>query len=181
MPRRRRLLEQLLAFSSSSSSSSSSFPKTNHTRSLLHFRGYSFATSTTGRNDRHLTTTVTTTRARCGASKSGTRRDERWERHREKRWRGDATNKAARMKSTTLSSPVQLGSCYAQIVGLGTDTDGKDTAPSVLLFTDKKRYCFNVGEGFQRFCVEHKLKMSRDEALEKAIEAVEYGKSRGYK
>ena len=165
MPRRRRLLEQLLAFSSSSSSSSSSFPKTNHTRSLLHLRWYSFATSTTGRNDRHLTTTVTTTRARCGASKSGTRRDERWERHREKRWRGDATNKAARMKSTTLSSPVQLGSCYAQIVGLGTDTDGKDTAPSVLLFTDKKRYCFNVGEGFQRFCVEHRLKMSRLERV----------------
>ena len=27
--------------------------------------------------------------------------------------------------------------------------------------------------------LEHKLKMSRDEALEKAIEAVEYGKSRG--
>ena len=59
----------------------------------------------------------------------------------------------------------QLGTCYAQIIGLGTDTDGKDTTPSVLLFTDKRRYCFNVGEGFQRFCVEHKLKMTRLERV----------------
>ena len=66
---------------------------------------------------------------------------------------------------SALASPVQLGTCYAQIIGLGTDTDGKDTTPSVLLFTDKKRYCFNVGEGFQRFCVEHKLKMTRLERV----------------
>ena len=76
-----------------------------------------------------------------------------------------------RMKSTTGSSrppfvaKQQLGSCYAQIIGLGTDTDGKDTTPSVLLFTDKRRYCFNIGEGFQRFCVEHKLKMTRLERV----------------
>ena len=75
------------------------------------------------------------------------------------------------MKSTTGSSrppfvaKQQLGSCYAQIIGLGTDTDGKDTTPSVLLFTDKRRYCFNIGEGFQRFCVEHKLKMTRLERV----------------
>ena len=77
----------------------------------------------------------------------------------------------ARMKSTTGSShppfvaKQQLGTCYAQIIGLGTDTDGKDTTPSVLLFTDKRRYCFNIGEGFQRFCVEHKLKMTRLERV----------------
>lgn len=58
-------------------------------------------------------------------------------------------------------APVQLGASYAQIIGLGTDTDGKDSTPSVLLFTDKRRYCFNVSEGFQRFCVEHKMKMTR--------------------
>lgn len=75
------------------------------------------------------------------------------------------TNGAQHRPKSALASPVQLGTCYAQIIGLGTDTDGKDTTPSVLLFTDKKRYCFNVGEGFQRFCVEHKLKMTRLERV----------------
>ena len=127
MPRRRRLLEQLLAFSSSSSSSSSSFRKRTTPDRFCTSVGILLRRQRRDVTTDIVTTTVTTTRARCGASKSGTRRDERWERHREKRWRGDATNKAARMKSTTLSSPVQLGVATHWIVGLGTDTDGKDT------------------------------------------------------
>ena len=39
-----------------------------------------------------------------------------------------------------------------QVLGLGTDTG--DTMPSVLLFFDNLRFLFNVGEGFQRFCVQ---------------------------
>lgn len=46
---------------------------------------------------------------------------------------------------------------------MGTDTG--TTAPSVLLFFDRQRYLFNAGEGFQRFCVEHKLKLGRISAV----------------
>lgn len=55
-----------------------------------------------------------------------------------------------------------LGSrAYLRVIGLGTDTDGAEAAPSVLLFTDAKRYTFNVGEGFQRFAVEHGVNVRR--------------------
>ena len=50
-------------------------------------------------------------------------------------------------------------SCHVQVLGVGADTGC--TLPSVLLFFDRKRYLFNVGEGFQRFCVEHKVKMTK--------------------
>ena len=33
--------------------------------------------------------------------------------------------------------------------------------PSVMLFVDGNRYLFNVGEGLQRFCMEHHVKLSR--------------------
>ncbi|CAA6666016.1 unnamed protein product [Spirodela intermedia] len=49
--------------------------------------------------------------------------------------------------------------CYAQILGTGMDT--QDTSPSVLLFFDKQRFIFNAGEGLQRFCTEHKIKLSK--------------------
>ena len=49
---------------------------------------------------------------------------------------------------------------YVQVIGLGTDTDG-DTSPSVLLFTDNRRYVWNVGEGFQRFAVERGVNLRR--------------------
>ncbi|XXG45828.1 hypothetical protein AAC387_Pa02g0805 [Persea americana] len=49
--------------------------------------------------------------------------------------------------------------CYVQILGTGMDT--QDTSPSVLLFFDKQRFIFNAGEGLQRFCTEHKLKLSK--------------------
>ena len=47
----------------------------------------------------------------------------------------------------------QLRECHLQVIALGTDAG--DASPSVLLFTNRTRYVFNVGEGFQRFCVEH--------------------------
>lgn len=54
-------------------------------------------------------------------------------------------------------------SCFVQILGVGTDTGC--TLPSALLFFDKHRFLFNAGEGFQRFCVEHKVKMTKLNAL----------------
>ncbi|XP_023642790.1 tRNAse Z TRZ4, mitochondrial isoform X2 [Capsella rubella] len=39
--------------------------------------------------------------------------------------------------------------------------DTQDTSPSVLLFFDKQRFIFNAGEGLQRFCTEHKIKLSK--------------------
>ncbi|XP_076898360.1 tRNAse Z TRZ4, mitochondrial-like isoform X2 [Bidens hawaiensis] len=48
---------------------------------------------------------------------------------------------------------------YLQILGTGMDT--QDTSPSVLLFFDKQRFIFNAGEGLQRFCTEHKIKLSK--------------------
>nr|DAD27608.1 TPA_asm: hypothetical protein HUJ06_029076 [Nelumbo nucifera] len=48
---------------------------------------------------------------------------------------------------------------FSQILGTGMDT--QDTSPSVLLFFDKQRFIFNAGEGLQRFCTEHKIKLSK--------------------
>ncbi|BDA45073.1 probable zinc phosphodiesterase ELAC protein 2 [Coccomyxa sp. Obi] len=48
---------------------------------------------------------------------------------------------------------------HVQVLGLGTDVG--DVAPSVLLFFDKQRYLFNAGEGFQRFAVQHQVKLNR--------------------
>ncbi|XP_074285342.1 tRNase Z TRZ3, mitochondrial [Silene latifolia] len=48
---------------------------------------------------------------------------------------------------------------YVQILGTGMDT--QDTCPSVLLFFDKQRFIFNAGEGLQRYCTEHKIKLSK--------------------
>nr|XP_048336223.1 tRNAse Z TRZ4, mitochondrial-like isoform X12 [Ziziphus jujuba var. spinosa] len=39
--------------------------------------------------------------------------------------------------------------------------DTQDTSPSVLLFFDNQRFIFNAGEGLQRFCTEHKTKLSK--------------------
>ncbi|XP_057773077.1 tRNAse Z TRZ4, mitochondrial-like [Salvia miltiorrhiza] len=39
--------------------------------------------------------------------------------------------------------------------------DTQDTSPAVLLFFDKQRFIFNAGEGLQRFCTEHKIKLSK--------------------
>ncbi|KAI3896007.1 hypothetical protein MKW92_017970 [Papaver armeniacum] len=49
--------------------------------------------------------------------------------------------------------------CYVQILGTGLDT--QDTSPSILLFFDDQRFIFNAGEGLQRFCTEHGIKLSK--------------------
>ncbi|KAL4458182.1 hypothetical protein ABPG75_013047 [Micractinium tetrahymenae] len=46
-----------------------------------------------------------------------------------------------------------------QVLGVGSDTGA--TVPSALLFFDRQRYLFNAGEGFQRFCVEHRVKIGK--------------------
>ncbi|KAG0614312.1 hypothetical protein M758_6G167300 [Ceratodon purpureus] len=48
---------------------------------------------------------------------------------------------------------------FVQILGTGMDTG--DTSPCVLLFFDQRRFIFNAGEGLQRFCIEHKVKLSK--------------------
>ena len=40
-------------------------------------------------------------------------------------------------------------------------TGGGELTPSLFLFTDTKRYLFNCGENLQRFCIEHKVRLSR--------------------
>lgn len=49
--------------------------------------------------------------------------------------------------------------CFLQIYGTGFDTG--DTVPTVLLFFDQRRFIFNAGEGIQRYCTEHKIKLSK--------------------
>ncbi len=46
---------------------------------------------------------------------------------------------------------------YVQILG----TDTVDSSPGLLVFFDNYRYLFNAGEGMQRFCLEHKIRLSR--------------------
>ncbi|KMS95093.1 hypothetical protein BVRB_012540 [Beta vulgaris subsp. vulgaris] len=53
----------------------------------------------------------------------------------------------------------QSSTAYVQILGTGMDTH--DTLPSILLFFDNFRIIFNAGEGLQRFCAEHKIKLSK--------------------
>lgn len=76
---------------------------------------------------------------------------------------------AARLVSTELmgkrgskgsrSSRYVHSPSHIQILGNGTDTG--DTCPSILLFFENERYVFNVGEGFQRYCFQHGVKLSR--------------------
>ena len=47
----------------------------------------------------------------------------------------------------------------SQVLGVGSDTGC--SVPSVLLFFDRQRFLFNAGEGFQRFCVEHRIKLAK--------------------
>ncbi|XP_014499505.1 tRNase Z TRZ3, mitochondrial [Vigna radiata var. radiata] len=70
---------------------------------------------------------------------------------------GDAPRKNLQLKVRKLN-PINTIS-YVQILGTGMDT--QDTSPSVLLFFDNQRFIFNAGEGLQRFCTEHKIKLSK--------------------
>ncbi|XP_075103366.1 tRNAse Z TRZ4, mitochondrial isoform X6 [Nicotiana tabacum] len=57
------------------------------------------------------------------------------------------------------STSRQNTEAYVQILGTGMDT--QETSPSVLLFFNNERFIFNAGEGLQRFCAEHKIKLSQ--------------------
>jgi len=64
--------------------------------------------------------------------------------------------------STTMTSRATTkrhGNAHVQVLGLCADC-ADSTAASVLVFTDASRYVFNVGEGFQRFCVERRLRLA---------------------
>ncbi|CAN8321520.1 unnamed protein product [Cochlearia groenlandica] len=69
----------------------------------------------------------------------------------------DKTKKNLQRKARKLNPTNTIA--YAQILGTGMDT--QDTSSSVLLFFDKQRFIFNAGEGLQRFCTEHKIKLSK--------------------
>ncbi|KAF7843377.1 tRNase Z TRZ3, mitochondrial-like [Senna tora] len=75
----------------------------------------------------------------------------------EGREKTDLTQKNLHLKVRKLN-PINTIS-YVQILGTGMDT--QDTSPSVLLFFDNQRFIFNAGEGLQRFCTEHKIKLSK--------------------
>ncbi|KAJ3700994.1 hypothetical protein LUZ61_004699 [Rhynchospora tenuis] len=69
----------------------------------------------------------------------------------------DKKGRSLELKERKLN-PVST-TCYVQILGTGMDTH--DTSPSILLFFDKQRFIFNAGEGLQRYCNEHKIKLSK--------------------
>jgi len=52
-------------------------------------------------------------------------------------------------------------SFYLQILA----TDSIDSSACIALFTDSHRFLFNCGEGIQRLCVEHKVRLSKIRAL----------------
>ena len=58
---------------------------------------------------------------------------------------------------------LQLPSSPPQVMGIGADTGSG--VPSALLFFDRQRFLFNAGEGFQRFCVEHRIKLAKVSAV----------------
>ncbi|CAO2194337.1 unnamed protein product [Urochloa humidicola] len=70
----------------------------------------------------------------------------------------DGRQRGSMELKTRKLNPVNT-TCYVQVLGTGMDT--QDTSPSILLFFDKQRFIFNAGEGLQRFCTEHKIKLSK--------------------
>ena len=46
---------------------------------------------------------------------------------------------------------------YLQVLGLASG----EISPSFMLFFDNQSYLFNVGEGIQRLCIEHKLRLTK--------------------
>ncbi|KAF8052608.1 hypothetical protein N665_1537s0001 [Sinapis alba] len=70
---------------------------------------------------------------------------------------------------------------YTQVLGTGMDT--QDTSSSVLLFFDEQRFLFNAGEGLQRFCTKHKIKLSKfrrkSREFSRIKASIEMGKTRG--
>lgn len=55
------------------------------------------------------------------------------------------------------ATPARMVKVFLQL--LGTDTG--DSCPSLLLFFDNQRYLFGCGEGSQRFCTEHRVRLAK--------------------
>ncbi|XP_065832399.1 zinc phosphodiesterase ELAC protein 2-like isoform X2 [Oscarella lobularis] len=55
---------------------------------------------------------------------------------------------------TKMNPPSRI---YLQIVGSATG----DSFPSIMLISDRQRYLFNCGEGLQRFCTEHRVRLAK--------------------
>ena len=53
-------------------------------------------------------------------------------------------------------SRLMQGRIFTQVVG----TKG-DSTPMIWFFFDNKRYLVNCGEGFQRLCTEHTIRLSK--------------------
>ena len=64
---------------------------------------------------------------------------------------------------------------YVQVLSPGQDVYGGEAPASVLLFFDKRRYLFNCAEGFQRLCVEHKVR-SKMYPISRALLHLPYAK-----
>ncbi|KAL7222149.1 hypothetical protein ACSBR1_023958 [Camellia fascicularis] len=139
--------------SSSSSSSSlftalSSYSKKHHSRPPLNL---------TRRNNSSLREKETEKREKGLVAMEETQSVAFNKRRAEGRDKSDRPKKILPLKDRKLN-PVNT-ICYVQILGTGMDT--QDTSPSILLFFDKQRFIFNAGEGLQRFCTEHKIKLSK--------------------
>ena len=64
----------------------------------------------------------------------------------------------ARLRSRSCKTPkMSVGNCYLQVLGTGNS----EISPSILIFTDTRRYLFNCGENTWRFGSEHKVKVVR--------------------
>ncbi|PIA44311.1 hypothetical protein AQUCO_01700130v1 [Aquilegia coerulea] len=85
--------------------------------------------------------------------------------------KADKLNKNKKRKAKGKDKPINCSSkkvrtmdsnnstAYFQILGNGMDT--QDTSPSILLFFEKQRFIFNAGEGLQRYCTEHGIKLAK--------------------
>jgi ribonuclease BN (tRNA processing enzyme) len=51
--------------------------------------------------------------------------------------------------------------CWVQVVGLATG----DSVPAVVVGTEGSRYLFNAGEGLQRFCTEHRVRLVKVDGI----------------
>ena len=68
-----------------------------------------------------------------------------------------AARPAKRRRKTGNAQPAAQGIVDVQVLGTGAN----GLAAAVVLRTNRGHYLFNVGDGLQRFCVEHKVRMGR--------------------
>lgn len=69
-------------------------------------------------------------------------------------WRCGAASLPGTSTRRSTTTSVLSSMVHVQVLG-----GSFGSQPSLLLFCDDKRYLFNVGEGTQRFCISHKIRM----------------------